>query len=161
MRSWVRDLRRLVVGLGMTPALVAELHRTAKIRSDWFDAMLSPPLLCFAQVLAALDQTEDASHANQGHLQVAHLIARIDTAVRGGEGIEALLTEFTSLEPARIAAELIKSVGALVAEAPNLGSELAPAGDRTGKQHSSADRDAQENQHEQTEADRKRDPKTS
>jgi len=151
MRSSVRDLRRLVDGLGMTPALLAELHRTAKIRADHFDDVLSPLLLCFAQVMGTLDHTEDSRHPSQGRLQVARFIDRIETAVRGGELSEPVFSELLHNAPARIAAELVKSVGSAEDHptAEPAKSEQRDFDDRAGKPpHSSADRDAQQDNHE-------------
>jgi hypothetical protein len=161
-RSWIRDLGRLEGGLGNSPALAAELHRTAKIRADWFDAVVEPALRCFARVHAVLDQAEEAPHQGQGRLQVAHLIGRIEDIARAGDRLGPLLSELLNEAPERIANELIKSVGQEIAETGHCGHAVPPLADRTGKQHQSEDRGAQENQHdEQTEADRKRDSETS
>jgi len=162
MRSWVRDLRRLAGGLGMTPALISELHRTARIRADFFDGALDAPLECFSRVLAALEETEPPRHASQGHLLVAQLIKQLETAVRDSRPLEPLLTELAYAAPARLALELVDSVrnhpAAPAAEGHHGQNRFE---DRHARQHSSADRDAQDNQHEQAEADRKRDSENS
>jgi hypothetical protein len=109
-RSWVRDLRRLAEGLGMTPRLLAELRRTARIRSDYFDVTMDPLLVCWSEVLAALEQTTDAPVLAQGRLQIRRLIDDVDAAVRADEMIEPLMTELMRASPARIAGELIRAV---------------------------------------------------
>ena len=58
--------------------------------------------------MLASDLTVDATHPKQGHLQVAHLIDRIETSIRDGKPLEPLITEFLGSEPAHIAAVLIK-----------------------------------------------------
>jgi hypothetical protein len=94
----------------MTPALLAELNRTARIRSDYFDVTMDPLLRCWSEVLAALEQTEPACELAQGRFQVRHLIDFVAAAVRADEMIGPLVTELEAAAPARIAAELIRAV---------------------------------------------------
>ncbi len=172
MRATVRDLRRLASGLGMTAALAAELHRTARIRSDFFDTTLDPHLRCFAQVLASLEEIRTAAHSSQGHVQAARMIHRVENAILTGSDLEPMLTALEHDEPAKIALELMDSVVRELLDSAKHAQAVAQSASGAGEDRFE-DRIAQaarirgpraphqENQHEQAETDRERDSKTS